>query len=99
MVLDPRPLREQPDNMLEDDRLELAEEHGVLERLAGDVEGEVLRVDDDLDPGGPFGEGVLAEVGGDEGALDEELGVLAAGFEGLLPEFFGAGGASVRRLR
>ena len=64
----------------------------MLERLAGDVEGEVLRVDDDLDPGGPFGEGVLAEVGGDEGALDEELGVLAAGFEGLLPEFFGAGG-------
>ena len=92
MVLDIGPLREQPDNMLEDDRLELAEEHGVLERLAGDVEGEVLGVDDDLDPGGPFGEGVLAEVGGDEGALDEELGVLAAGFEGLLPEFFGAGG-------
>ena len=43
-----------------------------MESFAGDVEREVVGVDENFDPADPFGQLVLSKVAGDEHALDQE---------------------------
>merc|ERR1719218_444301 len=61
--------------LLDDVLLDDLEDLVLLEHLAGDVEGKVLRVDDALDKGEELGDDVLAVVH-DEDAADVELDVV-----------------------
>mmetsp|Transcript_23684 Transcript_23684/g.67877 ORF Transcript_23684/g.67877 Transcript_23684/m.67877 type:complete len:618 (-) Transcript_23684:487-2340(-) len=67
-------LAEELDRLLDDVLLDDLEDLVLLQRLARDVEGQVLRVDDALDKGEPLGDQVLAVVH-DEDAADVELDV------------------------
>mmetsp|Transcript_17764 Transcript_17764/g.57462 ORF Transcript_17764/g.57462 Transcript_17764/m.57462 type:complete len:716 (-) Transcript_17764:251-2398(-) len=62
--------------LLHDVLLDDLEDLVLLEHLAGDVEGEILGVDDALDEGQPLGDDLLAVVH-DEHAADVELDVVA----------------------
>lgn len=54
-----------------DNVLDLLEEPLGLKSLTGDVQGEVVGVNDNFDPANPLGQLVFSEIAGDKYAFDE----------------------------
>lgn len=56
-----------------------------MQSLTRDIEGEVVSVDDNLNPAGPFGESLGTELGSNENVFDHEPDILLFQRTGLLP--------------
>lgn len=69
-------LVEQNQEMPQDYPLHLLEEFGGLQSLTGDIEREVVSIDDNLDPAGPLGESLGTELGSNKNVFDHELDIL-----------------------
>lgn len=67
---------EQLNEVFEYHLLDLFDETGVLQSLPGDVQWQILRVNDDLYPTGPCRNLVITEVGGNEYTLDQKADIL-----------------------
>lgn len=78
-------LVEQDQEMSQNDAPHLLNEFGRLKGLAGDIEREVVGVDNNSNPAGPLGEPVGTKLGSDENMLDHESDILLFQWADLLP--------------
>ena len=78
-------LVEQDQEVSQNDAPHLLDEFGGLQGLTGNIEREVVGIDNNSNPAGPLGEPVGTKLGSDEDVLDHESDILLFQWADLLP--------------
>ena len=81
-------LVEQDQEVSQNDAPHLLNEFRGLQGLTRDTEREVVSIDDNLDPTGPFGESVGTKLGSDKDVFDHQSDIFLLHWTGLLPVGF-----------